>query len=457
MPTTPDRLMTMSSVLPQDTTTSQPPPLPPPVSAELDATSPTLRHPSERTVETLPPPQDDPVLRAFCDHLAPTEADWLHKKVLALVESATTYESLACTQSEVALCAHDGALTSPGQTPQELLTGFLDDQLGGLLGLVDAPLSSRTAPSMPHELGTLATMDVTLVPGSLSALTRRLDDLATILQREPDVWALVALSDGDPTLAQLAQRIIHHVSPTATTVLSFGHAEPDMVTHAIRDALCQQHAEPLLRVLQPWSITQEQGPMPQQPEAQTFPLLRMCAEHSPRRACDPRQTLRIELETSSRYDAARRLLPCAILLSLKGLPVFDVPALFGHSSLSTDLHVRSSWNLETLESNLRNPWSDEATHFGPLAELIRSRATHPAFHPLSEQELLESSPGILMIRRTAANRSSLLVVANLTNEPQRVPLSHAATSAIDGIHHSVERHLEPFAFDWLIEQSIELS
>jgi sucrose phosphorylase len=117
----------------------------------------------------------------------------------------------------------------------------------------------------------------------------------------------------------------------------------------------------------------------------------------------------------------------AILLSFQGMPGIYFHSLFGSSSWQEGFAQtgrartlnRQKLKLLELEAALADPLTREARIFEAYTELLHLRAGHQAFHPNAAQALLETSPGIFALHRTAPDGSErILCLLNVTNRVQ---------------------------------------
>ncbi len=143
----------------------------------------------------------------------------------------------------------------------------------------------------------------------------------------------------------------------------------------------------------------------------------------------------IELQVE-RFLATR-----AVSLSLRGVPGIYLPSLFGaRNDTQTALASkdnrsinRKAIQVEPLVEMLsdRRSWVRQvATRF---RRLLKRRAKHRAFHPNSDQRVLDVGPAVFAVVRTAdaARGELVLALINVTaaNQNVRVPLADTATGA----------------------------
>lgn len=139
--------------------------------------------------------------------------------------------------------------------------------------------------------------------------------------------------------------------------------------------------------------------------------------------------------TSPAEHARRFLATQAIMLSMQGMP-----AIYFHSLMGTpnDLAAveesgqnrrinRHKYERADLDEVLSNPHSLQRRVFDGYRRLLEVRRLQPAFHPNADQEVIElDGKGLLGFQRTASSGEKLVVLANLSNQPQVI-----ATGQVD--------------------------
>lgn len=164
--------------------------------------------------------------------------------------------------------------------------------------------------------------------------------------------------------------------------------------------------------------------------------------------------------------AVRRFLSAhSLLLSLQGVPAIYFHSLFGSRNDKQGVAAtgrlrsinREKLDLAELELELANPRSIRSQVFGGMRRMLQVRRNHKAFHPRSEQEVLDLPRGFIAIRRTPDDGSSpVTLLHNTTDQPARIPLS-ARSDALHQDLLSGERldsagiHVESWGYRWLIE------
>jgi sucrose phosphorylase len=125
----------------------------------------------------------------------------------------------------------------------------------------------------------------------------------------------------------------------------------------------------------------------------------------------------------------------AIMLALAGVPGIYIHSLFG-SPNDQAAFARSGWKrdlnhqrleLAELESRLSDPASNAARVFARYARLLEVRFRQPAFHPRSDQQVLDAGFGIFALARGPREGQTLVTLHNVSDS-SRV----AATAWPDG-------------------------
>ncbi|MGI9647166.1 MAG: sugar phosphorylase [Acidimicrobiia bacterium] len=134
----------------------------------------------------------------------------------------------------------------------------------------------------------------------------------------------------------------------------------------------------------------------------------------------------------------------AIQLALQGIPGIYVHSLFGSANdqqllaetgRARSLNRSKFSDLSRLQEEMGRPGRTAAV-FASVRRLVMRRAADPAFHPDSEQQILDLPPGLFGVRRIAGSGESTTVVVNLADRDQSVGL--------DGM----TVRLEPFETRW---------
>lgn len=130
----------------------------------------------------------------------------------------------------------------------------------------------------------------------------------------------------------------------------------------------------------------------------------------------------------------------AIMLSLKGVPGIYFHSLFGSRNwvegVERSGHSRAinrqKLHWSELEQELADPDSFRSRVYRPYRSMLEIRRLHPAFHPLSDQKVLELNPAVFAVLRSAAEQNScILCVHNVSGDKQEI-LLHRSMVPIDG-------------------------
>jgi glucosylglycerate phosphorylase len=131
----------------------------------------------------------------------------------------------------------------------------------------------------------------------------------------------------------------------------------------------------------------------------------------------------LELQVN-RFMAAQ-----AIMLSLKGLPGIYFHSLFGsrndrqgaESSGIPRRINRQKLTLEPLLQEMQTAGSIRAMIFSRCARLLKTRQSHPAFHPLAEQKIIRLDHRVFAVERSAPQGGNpILCLHNVSAEPVRL-------------------------------------
>jgi sucrose phosphorylase len=129
---------------------------------------------------------------------------------------------------------------------------------------------------------------------------------------------------------------------------------------------------------------------------------------------------------STEVRVARFVAAHAIMLSLVGVPGIYFHSLFGSSGWPEGVAQtgvnrainRQKLSREALESELAMPGAQRAMVFQRLAQLLRLRALHPAFHPHGVQRMLPTDGRVFALARLApGEREAVLCLVNVTAQP----------------------------------------
>ena len=152
----------------------------------------------------------------------------------------------------------------------------------------------------------------------------------------------------------------------------------------------------------------------------------------------------------------------AILLSIQGFPALYFHSLFGTRNYTEGFkktgHPRTlnrrKFEYHELEGLLNNPESHESQIFKSISNLLQIRKTSTAFHPKSNQKVLNLSKNIFSIVREKEDK--ILVLVNISNKSEIVKIpnnfkSKKIKNLIDKqkFQKIMEIRLKPFEIMWL--------
>ena len=134
-------------------------------------------------------------------------------------------------------------------------------------------------------------------------------------------------------------------------------------------------------------------------------------------------------------DLAAYLGAYTLLLSFQG-----VPAIYLHALLATtnDLALveqtgrtrsinRGHWSMQDIDAACADPDSAQSQTLAHFAHVLACRKAQPALHPSVPQRVFPSPPGVFVMAREHPQQR-LLVVASVSDQPQRVPLASIGIS-----------------------------
>ncbi len=131
------------------------------------------------------------------------------------------------------------------------------------------------------------------------------------------------------------------------------------------------------------------------------------------------------------HQISRFLCSQIVMMSLEGIPAFYIHSLLATpndlKALKQTKHNRSinrhKWPHSDLHRALEDPETRHAKVFAALKDLISKRTQQPAFHPNATQYTLQLGSSLFGIwRQSLDRRQSIFVIANMTDQPQDLPL-----------------------------------
>lgn len=156
----------------------------------------------------------------------------------------------------------------------------------------------------------------------------------------------------------------------------------------------------------------------------------------------------------------RHLAAHAIMLALRGIPATYVHSVvasendrggFARSGEARALHRRRFEDVAAFRRAVTDPATGAGAAWLGLREMLQSRAATPAFHPDSEQTLLDAPPQVFAVERAADSGERARVYVNVAGEPASVgvsdewaPIAPNATPPAGGL-----LQLAPWSSAWL--------
>ncbi len=363
---------------------------------------------------------------------------------------------------DVILQWKSGVMTSPGMSDEEVCEEFVSNQLGDSISLVDSEttrLSTSSRASLQRvDIEQLSSRDPAPTPADtptseLDSLDDETDYLAatvSAIDRSVDAirsGARLVVCEQSPRLREWeSQTFLQAISETldvlyphvalATSTrrdaphLRHDHAAPlrssaRCIGSLLADAIARQDALGLAD----WAF-HHRG-------ARAEPLLEVHAD-------DVYATLSGDY---LRHERRRRILPFAIALALSGIPAIDPGITIGRAT-PTD-----GFDLDEIERQLRDPWSDEAWHMEAFFDLMHARTANDAFDPHGTQEILDLGSDVFALRRTSATRQSrVLALHNVTPTTVELPLgAPRSRDLLTARVYTSSIPLGPYDVAWLLE------
>ncbi|BCX05625.1 MAG: sucrose phosphorylase [Candidatus Roseilinea sp.] len=171
-----------------------------------------------------------------------------------------------------------------------------------------------------------------------------------------------------------------------------------------------------------------------------------------------------EEETADRFVAAH-----AIMFAMIGMPGIYFHSLFGSRGWPEGVRQlgynrainRQKLDRATLERELADNDSRRARIFARLAHLLHVRASHAAFHPFGEQQVIACGPAVFaLLRISPDDRSRALCLVNVSAEEQLVQppwrtllgTNNVVRDLLSGARlnvHGPSLELDPYEVRWL--------
>ena len=156
----------------------------------------------------------------------------------------------------------------------------------------------------------------------------------------------------------------------------------------------------------------------------------------------------------------RHLAAHAIMLALRGIPATYVHSVvasgndregFARSGAARALHRRRFEDVAAFRRDVMDAGTRSGAAWHGLRAMLQSRAATPAFHPDSEQTLLDAPPQVFAVERAAESGERARVYVNVSGAPASVRVSTEwapiapSTTAPAGGHVA----LAPWSSAWL--------
>ncbi len=172
---------------------------------------------------------------------------------------------------------------------------------------------------------------------------------------------------------------------------------------------------------------------------------------------------------STRFQYERFLLTQLLVMSLKGVPAFYLPALlasendiksFSMTGQRRDLN-REKFKSEKLSAVFKNPESNANKNLKYLRNAMDVRAKLPQFHPKSQMECLSKSRGDIVVIKRGIGSNAVFIIHNMTDNKINYRLSeYKSTKFINNDlnmqdyltsnkYNSNNIELDPFQVIWL--------
>jgi glycosidase len=163
--------------------------------------------------------------------------------------------------------------------------------------------------------------------------------------------------------------------------------------------------------------------------------------------CTPEQALR------------RHLAAHAVMLALRGIPATYVQSVvagdndregFARTGEARSLHRRRFDDVAGFCRAVKDPGTRAGAAWHGVREMLWARAATPAFHPDSDQIVLDTPPAVFAVERVAAGGERARVYVNVSGEPCAVRVGGAGWASLSGPAPEADRLvLAPWSSVWL--------
>ncbi len=158
----------------------------------------------------------------------------------------------------------------------------------------------------------------------------------------------------------------------------------------------------------------------------------------------------------------RHLAAHAVMFALRGIPATYVQSVvagdndrerFARTGEARSLHRRRFDDVEAFSRAVKNRGTRAGAAWQGLLEMLVARAATPAFHPDSDQIVLDTPPAVFAVERVAADGERARVYVNVSGEPCAVGVPNDGarwSSLVGGPAPEGERLvLPPWSSAWL--------
>jgi sucrose phosphorylase len=155
----------------------------------------------------------------------------------------------------------------------------------------------------------------------------------------------------------------------------------------------------------------------------------------------------------------RHLAAHAVMLALRGIPATYVHSVvasendregFARSGEARALHRRRFDDVDAFGRAVKDRTTRPGAAWHGLRQMLRARATTPAFHPDSEQTVLETPPQVFAVERASRSGERARVYVNVSGEPCTVRVGPGWSRLSEpAAPQAGELQLAPWSSAWL--------
>jgi len=159
---------------------------------------------------------------------------------------------------------------------------------------------------------------------------------------------------------------------------------------------------------------------------------------------------------SNRFQFERFILTQLLVMALKGVPAFYLPALlasendiksFSMTGQRRDLN-REKFKLDNLLSNLNNPESNANKNLKYLCNAMDVRSQLKQFHPSSEMECLSKGRSDIVVIKRGKGPEAVFAIHNMTENKINYQLNDNELPAIIDNHFNMQDFLTSAKYNW---------